>query len=184
MKKLLLITGDLATGKSTFAGALSQRYDAAVFYKDAIKEVLGDTVGFSNREENLKLSRATMEIMCYLFSQCGKVGNDLILEANFHTAELEKLHRLAKDREYSVLTLVLRGDPERLHKRYLYRIRNQNRHPVHLSTTMDIFADFQAYLEAGRKESIPGNRIEINADNFSYQTDEAVLGSIDAFMRG
>lgn len=184
MKKLLLVTGDLATGKSTFAGMLSQRYDAAVFYKDGIKEVLGDTIGFANRAENLKLSRATMEILCYLFSQCGKAGNDVILEANFHTAELEKLHKLAKDREYSVLTLVLRGDAEVLHKRYLYRIRNQNRHPVHLSTTLDVFADFQAYLEAGRKEAIPGNIIRIQADDFSYQTDEAILGSIDGFMRG
>ena len=47
MKKLLLITGDLATGKSTFADILSKRYDTNVFYKDTIKEVLGDTIGFS-----------------------------------------------------------------------------------------------------------------------------------------
>ena len=52
MKKLLLIMGDLATGKSTFANILSKRYDTNVFFKDSIKEVLGDTIGFSNREEN------------------------------------------------------------------------------------------------------------------------------------
>ena len=56
MKKLLLITGDLATGKSTFANILSKRYDTNVFFKDSIKEVLGDTIGFANREENKKLS--------------------------------------------------------------------------------------------------------------------------------
>ena len=39
MKKLLLITGDLATGKSTFANILSKRYDTNVFFKDSIKEV-------------------------------------------------------------------------------------------------------------------------------------------------
>lgn len=55
MGKLLLLTGDLATGKSTFAGILSRRYDANLFFKDSIKEVLGDTIGFSNRAENKKI---------------------------------------------------------------------------------------------------------------------------------
>ena len=48
MNKLLLVMGDLATGKSTFANVLSRRYDTSVFFKDSIKEVLGDTIGFSN----------------------------------------------------------------------------------------------------------------------------------------
>ena len=42
MKKLLLIMGDLATGKTTFANILSQRYNAILFFKDSIKEALGD----------------------------------------------------------------------------------------------------------------------------------------------
>lgn len=46
MKKLLLITGDIATGKSTFANILSKRYHTNMFFKDSIKEVLGDTIGF------------------------------------------------------------------------------------------------------------------------------------------
>ena len=49
--------GDLAMGKSTFANILSKRYDTNVFFKDSIKEVLGDTIGFSNREENKKYGR-------------------------------------------------------------------------------------------------------------------------------
>ena len=57
MKKLLLITGDLACGKTTFAKLLSKRYDTNLYFKDSLKELLGDTIGFSNREENLKLSR-------------------------------------------------------------------------------------------------------------------------------
>ena len=56
MSKLLLIMGDLATGKSTFANILAGRYGISIFGKDTIKEVLGDTIGFANREENLKLS--------------------------------------------------------------------------------------------------------------------------------
>jgi 2-phosphoglycerate kinase len=182
MKKLLLITGDLATGKSTFANILSKRYDTNVFFKDSIKEVLGDTIGFSNREENKKLSNATIELMLLIFSELGKLNNNLILESNFHTSELERLHKIAFENNYEVLTLVLRGDVEILYKRYLNRMYNENRHPVHLSTTLDIFDDFKEYTEYIRTEKIPGNTICIIADDFSYQTDNKILSKIDGFM--
>jgi len=182
MKKLLLIMGDLACGKSTFANILSKRYNTNVFGKDSIKEVLGDTIGFTNREENLKLSRATMELMFFLFSEFAKLGKPLILESNFHTKELETLHKLAAEQDYDILTLVLRGDVKLLHKRYLHRMQNENRHPVHLSTTLDVFEDFKGYVEYTRKEEIPGKVLEIEANDFSYQSDEAILNSVDDFM--
>ena len=183
MKKLLLITGDLATGKSTFSDILSKRYDTVVFMKDTIKEVLGDTIGFANREENLKLSKATMELMIFAFSQFAKLDKDLILEANFHKADLERLHEIATAHNYEVMVLVLRGDVNILHKRYLNRIHNENRHPVHLSTTFDVFEDFRKYVETYRNEEITGNILEIDANDFSYQQDENLLAEIDWFMR-
>ena len=183
MKKLLLITGDLATGKSTFSNILSKRYDTVAFTKDTIKEVLGDTIGFANREENLKLSKATMELMIFVFSEFTKLDKNLILEANFHKADLEKLHEIAIAHNYEVMVLVLRGDINILHKRYLNRIYHENRHPVHLSTTCDIFDDFRKYVETARKEEITGNTFEIDANDFSYQKDETLLSQIDRFMR-
>ena len=182
MRKLLLLTGDLATGKSTFAHILSRRYDTPLFFKDAIKEVLGDTIGFADRAENKKLSVAAVEVMGLIFSEFGALGKDLILEANFRTAELEKLHKLAETHRYQVLTLVFRSDVSLLHQRYLHRIRHENRHRVHLITTFDIFEDFCAYIEEGRAEAIPGSALHIRADDFSYQTDPALLAKIDAFM--
>lgn len=175
--------GDLAMGKSTFANILSKRYDTNVFFKDSIKEVLGDTIGFANREENKKLSNVTMELMFFIFQEFGKLNKNLILESNFHKAELEELHQMAFENDYEILTLVLQGDINILYKRYLNRIYNENRHPVHLSTTLDVFDDFRDYIESARKEKVPGNVININADDFLYQTDEVLLSRIDKFMR-
>lgn len=182
MKKLLLIMGDLATGKSTFAGQLSRRYDTNVFYKDTIKEVLGDTIGFRDREDDLKLSRATGELLAFLFGEFAKLGKDLILESNFRPAELEKLHRMAGEHGYEVLTLILRGDPEVLHRRYLHRIHHENRHPVHLSTTFEVFEDFREYLLRSRNIEVPGDVIRVDSDDFAYQDDKALLLSIDSFF--
>ena len=184
MKKLLLIAGDLATGKSTFANILGERYDTNLFFKDSIKEVLGDTIGFSNREENLRLSNASMELMIFIFSEFVKLNKNLILESNFHTSELERFHKIASENDYEVLTLVIRGDVEILHKRFINRIQNEKRHPVHLSVSLDVFDDFRSSLERSRREHIPGNVFYLNADDFSYQTDKEIFAKIDEFMYG
>jgi len=183
MKKLLLITGDLATGKSTFANILSERYCALVLRKDSVKEVLGESIDFADRAENIKLSRAAVELMAYMFSENSAFGSNMILEANFRNMELEKLHAIAAQRNYDVLTLVLRGDDNILHARYLHRISHENRHPVHVSTGLDLLEDFKEYMGKLRMEPIPGQTLEIDANDFSYQSDSLILKKIDFFMK-
>lgn len=182
MKKLLLLTGDIAAGKSTFSGILAQRYHAAVFQKDAIKEVLGDHIGFQDRAENKRLSNAAVELMCHIFSRIAVSGGPVILEANFHTDELEKLHTAAHEAQYAVLTLVLRGDTDVLYNRYIHRMNEENRHPVHLTTTAHIKEDFVQIAEWIRNESVIGETLVIDATDFSYQNDPALLKKIDSFM--
>lgn len=183
MKKLLLVMGDLATGKSTFAGQLSRRYDTVLFCKDSLKETLGDTFGYSNREENLRLSQGAAALMRLIFREFSEINRDLILESNFRIGELEQLHQLAEENDYQVLTLVLRGDAQLLHKRYLNRMRHENRPAVHLCQEFNALQGFSAYLESLRTPTVPGAAIEIDANDFSYQTDPALLAKIDAFLR-
>lgn len=183
MKKLLLMTGDLACGKTTFGKILSKRYDTGLFYKDNIKEALGDTIGFSDRAENLKLSKAAVEIMTLIFSEFAALGKSLILEANFRTHELERLHGIAAAHGYEVLTLVFRADTAILHGRFLNRIANENRHPVHIIRTLNAYDDFAAYIEQARSEYVPGETLTVCADDFSYQTDPVLLEKLDGFMK-
>lgn len=183
MGKLLLIMGDLATGKSTFAQILSRRYETTLFVKDTIKEALGDTIGFTNRAENLKLSQATAALMRLIFTEFSRLKKPLILESNFRIHELEALHTIAAGNDYRVLTLVLRADAPLLHQRYLHRMQNQHRHPVHLCEAFNTLEGFTDYLESLRSTDIPGMVLEIDANDFSYQTDPAILEKIDAFMQ-
>lgn len=182
MRKLLLITGDLACGKTTFGRLLSKRYDTNLYFKDSIKELLGDTIGFSNREENLKLSKAAVEMMILIFSEFAQLGKNLILEANFRTHELEKLHEIANRHGYEVLTLVFRADARVLHQRFLHRISHENRHPVHVIADLTEFDRFEAYLQKARGEFVPGEILLVNADDFGYQTDHVLLEQLDGFM--
>ena len=63
MRKLIVIGGDLATGKSTFSRSIGKIFNLTVINKDRLKEILGDELFAANREENLKLSRASFDII-------------------------------------------------------------------------------------------------------------------------
>ena len=102
---------------------------------------------------------------------------------NFHRTELERLHKAAQDNGYDVLTIVLFGDVEVLHARYLNRMTNENRHSVHLSTTIDKFEDFKRCSDYLKGIEVPGEVIRINATDFGYQSSEEVLAEIDVFMK-
>jgi predicted kinase len=184
MKKLLLITGDLACGKTTFAKLLSKRYDTNLYFKDSLKELLGDTIGFTNREENLKLSKAAVQVMVHIFSEFAAMGKNLILEANFRTNELEQLHEIAARNGYDVLTLLFDGEPEILYERFLHRISYENRHPVHIIGDILEYENFVPYIEKARQEFVPGAILKICADDFDYQTDKLLYEVLDGFFYG
>lgn len=184
MKKLLLITGDLACGKTTFAKLLSKRYDTNLYFKDSLKELLGDAIGFTDRESNLKLSKAAVQVMVHIFSEFAAMGKNLILEANFRTNELEKLHEIAARNGYDVLTLLFDGEPEILYERFLHRISYENRHPVHIIGDILEYENFVPYIEKARQEFVPGAILKICADDFDYQTDKLLYEVLDGFFYG
>lgn len=64
-----------------------------------------------------------------------------------------------------MLTIALFGDVEVLHARYLNRMTNENRHSVHLSTTIDKFEDFKKCSDYLKSIDIPGEVIRIDRLN-------------------
>lgn len=61
-------------------------------------------------------------------------------------------------------------------------MNEENRHPVHLTTTIDVKEDFERVAEWIRAEKVIGENFVVEATDFSYQEDPAVLNQIDAFM--
>ena len=69
-----------------------------------------------------------------------------------------------------------------MYDRYLFRMNEENRHPVHLSTSLHIKEDFIRTAEWIRNENVIGDTLLIEATNFSYQEEPSTLKQIDAFM--
>ena len=78
MNKVVLITGDLAAGKSTLADNLSNALNIVCVKKDNVKEVICDSVGFNTREENRRISVAAVNSMILFLEQIGLMEYMLI----------------------------------------------------------------------------------------------------------
>lgn len=178
MKKLILMGGDLASGKSTYSNIIGDKFNVLVINKDNLKEILGDTIIVNNREENKKLSVISFDLICYLIK---KNKGSIVIESNFKPYEMKVLEDLIKEYNYDVLSLVFKGDNEVLHKRFLNRL-NENRHYVHKSQDFTNIDDFVKTLEELRMVKYPGKVIEIDSSNFDYQNNEALFDEIDSFL--
>lgn len=178
MKKLILIGGALASGKSTYANILKTKFNLSVITKDGIKEVLGDNIFASTREENKKLSALSFELFKHLLI-CNM--SSIVLESNFRDHELMELKKLCDELNYEILSLVFDGDDDVLHKRFLDRLHG-NRHYVHKSQDFTNIEDFAAALNELRDASYFGKIINVNCNDFAYQNDEILFKEIEEFL--
>lgn len=178
MKKLILIGGDLAGGKSSYSRILSQEYRISLINKDNLKEILGDCIHVDTREENKRLSYISFQIMKYIVKQNQTI---LILESNFKQYEIEELNQIIEEQGYEVLSLRFIGDNEILHKRFLKRLE-ENRHYVHKSQDFTDINDFINTLNELRKVEYPKEVINVCCSNFDYQQDMTLRSKIEEFI--
>ena len=179
MNKLIIISGDLAAGKSTLAIALSKELSIPCLIKDDMKEIACDYIGFSNREENRKISAASVAEMIYCFNQMALVDNDIILEANFRQEEIDQILSIAEENGYTVYPFELEGNIDLLYDRFLKRL--PDRHPAHKTQHleeskekfMDVIYEFRNNIEKY-------GFIHINIDNV---TTAQLVNNIKSIIR-
>lgn len=175
MHNLILITGDLASGKSTLAASLSESLNIPFLTKDSLKEIACDAIGYASREENRKLSIAAVNSMIYVFEQSAMVGQDLILEANFRSEELMKIKEMCNEYSYNVVLIALTGDINLLYQRFLDRL--PTRHRAHTSLNLNYSLErFASYIEEIRNQDMlfPVNYIDMSELDEDEVTDKAL----------
>lgn len=164
MKTVILIGGQLATGKTTLANYISEKLSIPCFIKDRYKETLADTIGFTNREENKKLSVAVFNIFLNISKQFISVNMDLIIESNFKQNEIDELKELFEKNGYKIYSIVLSGNDDILYERYLNRFKFEHRHPAHANfNSKEEFNEYNSMLKNVRYF---GQIKEYNCDQF------------------
>ena len=179
MKRLYLISGDLASGKSSLADSLSLYLNIPCLKKDEIKERFCDMYGFKNREENRNLSIKAVNYMIDAFENFAKLGQDLILEANFREDELLKIRDIVSKYGYDVQFYLLQADIEVLYQRFLDRL--PSRHEAHMSMHLEESIDkFAEYIYAQRREKTVFIPFEIDTtDKSEKEVFDFVISGIN-----
>ena len=125
--KLIIITGYLAAGKSTFARRLGRELGVPCFIKDTFKSAICESVSITDRAESSRFSAVTFDAMCYAAERLLEAGLPVILEGNFVPAgvkpvdEAGRLRALAEGYGAPALAFRFRGDTGVLHQRFLQR---------------------------------------------------------------
>lgn len=128
----ILISGMPSTGKSTIALKISQQFNLPIYSKDSFKEVLFDTLGFSSRQEKVKLGIAATKLMYKAAEENMKANKMFILENNFEYSLVNDLHDLLNKYQYKTINIRLTGDYKLIYERFSNRDLNSNRHRGHV----------------------------------------------------
>jgi 2-phosphoglycerate kinase len=164
MRKIILIGGDLASGKSTYSRFLAEKFNLSLINKDILKEILGDNIKTSNREENKKLSKISFDLIKYFIET---TQDDIIVESNFKPYEMVELEKYLNENE--ILSLHFKGDNKELHERFQKRLK-ENRHEVHKSQDFTDINDFINVLEELRSVKYIGTVIDVDVSKYLHIT--------------
>ena len=133
--RLILIAGMPASGKSTVAQKLSRRFGIPVLEKDAIKEELFDTLGFSDYSQKRALDVAATAVLLRMADSLLAGGTSFILVNNFRADAADEVKGLLNKYDVRCVTVFFRGDGDVFYQRYAERDQNRARHMGHALQT-------------------------------------------------
>ena len=165
MAKIIIISGDLASGKSVLAKRLSRHYQIPYFSKAKFKEILGEKISFEGIDQNKRISKSAYDLLTHVSLRFAMVRGSVILEANFHTEQLAQIKKDAEFMGHQVDLVYLTGDIDVLYERFLYREHYENRHPVHLTHPLRTMEEFEKYIMNLRNEEQPLPRKLLDTTN-------------------
>ncbi len=135
-RRIVLVSGPPASGKTTIARPLAERLGFALLSKDDIKEAL--FIALEGRAGDLAFSRrmshAAMEVLWALAPHCPAV----VLEANFRTQSADERARFVALAQSGarLIEVYCRVPREEASRRFAERAHAERHHPAHVLAEM------------------------------------------------
>ena len=172
-KKVIIIEGYLASGKSTFALQLSKTINVPYLIKDTFKIALCKNVSVTDRNESSMFSSVTFDGMMYVMERMFEAGLPVIIEGNFVPAGVKKtdeagtIKQLIDKYDYDSLTFKFSGDTRILHKRFIDREKTPERGQVNKRGFDVDYETFDTWCHNLDKFDVGGKNIKIDTTDFS-----------------
>lgn len=165
----IIITGELAAGKTTYGTKISRELKIPFFSKDKLKEVLFDSMNNNELEyeEKRKIGASSYAIFYTVAEELMKVGTPFILESNFVKESADILLKLIEKYKYQSITVRFTGDMEVLHNRFLKREYSEERHQGLVSNgVFDELEEFKKISNKTQEFSINEQEIVVDTTDF------------------
>jgi len=189
--KLIVITGYLAAGKSTFARMLSEAVSVPCIIKDTFKIALCESVVVTTREESSHFSTVTFDGMIYVAERLIEAGYPIIIEGNFVPAGLKKvdeaevIRSLIEKHGCRALVYKFTGDTRILHQRYIERANSSERGQVYnIGGGSILYKDFEKYCRNLDAFDIGVKTIEVDTSCFEHVDYQGLITVARAFLHG
>lgn len=161
---LILVSGPPATGKTTLARLLAQRYTLPLFAKDTLKEMMYDNMSaLPSLEESRFLGKCSIDSLYIAMQELLRCGISHILEANFNSHLWSSaLQTTAQTLPFACVQIQMQCEGAVLVERFRARAASAAIHPGHQGLTyMD--AMLPALLEGKSTDlDIPSTVVRID----------------------
>jgi len=171
-RKIIIIEGYLASGKSTFARLLSKEINVPYLIKDTFKIALCASVSVNDLEESSRFSAVTFDAMMYVAERLIETGYPVIIEGNFVPVGVKKTDEAGVIKtlinKYDCRSLIYKftGDTRVLHKRYIERDKLPERGQVNAMLGEIPFTDFDRFCRNLDGFDVGGEVIKIDTTDF------------------
>ena len=189
-KKLIIIEGYLASGKSTFARRLSKELQIPYLIKDTLKIALCDSIQITNREEGQRFSAVTFDAMIYVAERLMETNHPIIIEGNFVPPGVKKVDESgvikALINRYNCphLTFKFTGDTRILYERYIERENSPERGDANRDFEEIPYEVYNTYCQNLEGFNIGGEIIKIDTTDFDKVDFDKHIGTAKIFAMG
>ena len=186
--QIVIITGYLAAGKSTFARSLSKAISIPCIVKDTFKSALCASIDVDSREESSRFSAVTFDAMMYVAKKNLATGCPIIIEGNFVPSGIKKtdeagaIKALINKYNSHSLTFKFIGDTQTLHRRYIERDKLPGRGKVNAMLGEIPHNDFDRICRNLDDFNVGGEVIEVDTTDFCDVNFEQHIETVRAFL--
>lgn len=176
---VILVSGAPATGKTTLSRRLARDLNLVLVARDAFKETLFDTLGWSTVEWSQKLGNASFELMYLTMEKLLTAGVSQIVDCNFDPQyATERLIDFKRRYAFKPLQIICRTRNDVLLQRYAARIESGERHPGHVDRLR--LGEFDPDANERRYVPMPlgGDDIVVDTTEFGDGQYEVLLAQI------
>jgi hypothetical protein len=179
---LVIVHGRPATGKTTIARSLAQSLNIPLIAKDDIKELLFDSLGWSDRAWSKKLGAETYDLLFYFAETILKTKSSLMVESNFSQGSTPFLEGILERAPYHPVQVICQADTKTSIERFRERGEAGRRHPGHVDPT--VIEEMSLSTDKGPTAPLPldGDIIEVDTNDFQSIDLESVVERLSLIL--